>query len=182
MNLIVFSTTLTPKALINPFNIKTRSISICYLLKFVLLETGIAITRTEESEIIAHVEQVSEKYNIDPNLIKIVIDVESKYNEFAISRSGAMGLMQLMPATFKDMGYDKPFDYKQNVEAGIKYLSIQLKRFKDLSLALAAYNAGPGTVVEYQAVPNYPETKKYVKIILNRYMQKNPDEKEIVLF
>ena len=182
LNLIVFSTTLNPRALINPFNIRTRSASVYYLLEFIFFETGITITRKGKSEIIAHIEQVSKKYHLDPNLIKIVVDVESKYNELAISRSGAMGLMQLMPLTFQDMGYDRPFDYRQNIEAGIKYLSIQIKSFKDLNLALSAYNAGPGTVMALQAIPDFPETKNYVKNILGRYdlAKKNYATEDIV--
>lgn len=98
-----------------------------------------------------------------------MVEVESKFNQFAISRAGAMGLMQIMPAAFNDMKHTYPFDAEQNIAAGIKYFSIQKKTFKKLDLALSAYNAGPSHVYKNHAVPNFIETKSYVSEIMSKY-------------
>lgn len=169
LNLFCFITTLNPKALINPFFLKTRTSSVYLLIKYIVTDTGIIIRPTSEKTINDYIDQVAPKYDIDPKLVKAVVQVESKYNEFAISRTGAIGLMQVMPATFFEMGYSKPFNYKENIEAGVKYLSIQLKRFNNLELALSAYNAGPGNVLKNMAIPDFKETKSYIKKILEIY-------------
>ena len=109
-----------------------------------------------ENEILA----VSNKYNIEPAVIAAVIEQESGGDPNALSRTGAIGLMQLMPATARGLGVN-PFDPGENIEGGAKYLSIQLKRFGDLKLALAAYNAGPGAVQNKKYL-RYSETKGYI--------------------
>lgn len=173
LNTCTFLTTLNPKAFINPFHIKTRTISVYYLTRHVAFVSGLTFRKTSEEMINERVDFYSKKYGIDPELVRIVIDVESKYNKYAISRTGAMGLMQLMPITFKDMGGEDPFDIDTNLEAGIRYLSIQMKRFKSTELALSAYNAGPYNVASRgNQIPDFGETKRYVKTIMYRYNQK----------
>ena len=107
---------------------------------------------------------------VDPRFIHAVIKQESKYDPKAVSHVGAEGLMQMMPATAKRFGLKDPFDPKANVEAGTKYLKWLLKRFDgDVTLALAGYNAGEGSVDKYKGVPPYNETQNYVKKIVNTY-------------
>lgn len=107
---------------------------------------------------------------IDPRFIHAVIWQESKYDRHALSRAGAQGLMQLMPATARRFGCKDPHDVAANVEAGTKYLSWLLKRFGgNVELALAGYNAGEGAVDKYKGVPPYRETLNYVRKIASRY-------------
>lgn len=116
------------------------------------------------------VHEKASNYNLDPSLIKAVITTESNWNSRAISRKGAMGLMQLMPATAVDMNVSNPLDPEENIEGGTKYLKYLLERFNgDLTLALAAYNAGPKTVEKFGYVPPISETKQYVNKVLSLY-------------
>ena len=109
-------------------------------------------------------------YNLDPALIAGVIRSESAFDANAVSWAGAQGLMQLMPGTAKDMGVNNPFDPEDNVMGGSRYLRKMLDIFKgDLTLALAAYNSGPGRVARLGRVPNIPETKNYVIIVQRNY-------------
>jgi soluble lytic murein transglycosylase-like protein len=106
------------------------------------------------------------KYGVDANLISAVIETESSGNPKAVSRAGAMGLMQLMPSNVTEAGVSDPFDPMQNIDAGTKQLSGLLNRYNgDLNMALAAYNAGPGAVQRYGGVPPYPETQNYIRKI-----------------
>ncbi len=120
-----------------------------------------------------YVQQAAAKYEIEPELIHAVIKTESNGNHRAVSRKGAMGLMQLMPSTAYDMNVVNPFNPEENIEGGTKYLKQLLEKFNgDLTLALAAYNAGPKTVEKYRNVPPISETKQYVKKIISLFKGK----------
>ncbi|HEY0322227.1 MAG TPA: lytic transglycosylase domain-containing protein [Pyrinomonadaceae bacterium] len=114
--------------------------------------------------------RAGEKYGVDPRFIHAVIWQESKYKVQARSGVGAQGLMQLMPATARRFGCTNPYDTASNIDAGTKYLRFLLQRFDgNVSLALAGYNAGEGSVDKYNGVPPYKETQNYVRIITGRY-------------
>lgn len=113
----------------------------------------------------------SAKYGVSASLIRAVIQAESGYNPQAVSRTGACGLMQLMPGTAKSLKVADRFDPGQNVDGGVRYLKFLLDTFKgDVSLALAAYNAGLSKVAKYGGIPPYEETQTYVNRVLS-YMR-----------
>jgi hypothetical protein len=120
-------------------------------------------------------EEKARLHNLDPNLVKAVIKAESNWDPSAVSPKGALGLMQLMPSTAFDMGVANPFNPEENIEGGTRYLKLLLQRFNwDIPLALAAYNAGPERVEKINSVPAIPETRQYVKTVMNNYYNK-PD-------
>ena len=128
-----------------------------------------AVRPQRGSEFDAIIDDHARAQGLSPVLVRAVIEAESAFNPRAVSRVGAMGLMQLMPGTAKDLGVADPFDPVDNIRGGTKYLRALLDRFGgDVRLALAAYNAGPGAVERYDNVPPYRETRNYVAKISNR--------------
>jgi len=116
------------------------------------------------------IEQAAARHNVDPNLVRAVVKVESNFNPNAVSRKGAMGLMQLMPSTARQLKVQNPFDPEQNVDAGVRHLKQLLESYGgDIKLTLAAYNAGAGAVARSSGVPRYAETQNYVRRITNLY-------------
>lgn len=133
-------------------------------------ETGAEKISTRE-QIKNIVFRAAKKHGVDEKLVNALIKQESGFNPNAKSKVGAMGLMQLMPATAKGLGVTNPMDPEQNVEGGVKYLKSMLNKYNgNVILALAAYNAGPGAVDKYDGVPPYKETQNYVKSILANYL------------
>jgi len=115
------------------------------------------------------IKSAAKRYNLPEKLIASVIQAESNFQVDAVSPAGAQGLMQLMPATAKELGVNDPFDVRQNIDGGAGYLRQMLDRFGgDVKLALAAYNAGPGTVEKYNGNVPYRETQNYIERVLNR--------------
>jgi soluble lytic murein transglycosylase-like protein len=115
-------------------------------------------------------DQAASRHNVDPSLVRAVIKVESNFNPNAVSRKGAMGLMQLMPQTARQLKVTNPFDPQQNVDAGVRHLKMLMENYGgDVSLSLAAYNAGAGAVARSAGVPRIPETRDYVRRITQLY-------------
>jgi soluble lytic murein transglycosylase-like protein len=113
------------------------------------------------------IRQAASTHNLSPDLLRSVIQAESAFRPDAVSPVGAQGLMQLMPDTAKELGVVDPFDIRQNIDGGARYLRQMLDRFGgDLKLALSAYNAGPGAVEKYEGQVPYAETREYVKRVL----------------
>ena len=120
-----------------------------------------------KGEILGLIDKYSQKYNLDKNLVKAVVQQESGFNSNAVSSAGALGLMQLMPSTAKDLGVRNPFDAEQNIAGGTKYLKNLINKYDSVKLGLAAYNAGSGAVQKYGGIPPYRETQNYVKNIVS---------------
>ncbi|MDF2510710.1 MAG: hypothetical protein K0S04_576 [Herbinix sp.] len=116
----------------------------------------------------------AEKYNVPTELLKAVGKAESNFNASAVSRCGAQGIMQLMPATARELGVNDSFDAEQNIMGGAKYISSLLNKYDgDTKLALAAYNAGSGNVRKYNGIPPFEETRNYVKKVMNYFGEGN---------
>ncbi len=123
-----------------------------------------------QQDVEAAIEQSASRHNVDPNLVRAVIKVESNFNPNAVSRKGAMGLMQLMPQTARSLKVNNPFDPQQNIDAGVRQLKQLMQNYGgDVRLTLAAYNAGPRAVARSAGVPHYAETRNYVKRITQLY-------------
>ena len=138
-------------------------------------ELGVAeVANRQKIEVM--IREVSARYNVDPALIRAVIETESNWNSSAISRKGALGLMQLVPGTARQLGVDNAFDPRQNLDGGVRYLHTLLERYNgDLDKALAAYNAGPGAVDRAKGVPRYRETREYVQKVTDSYFRPGSD-------
>ncbi len=118
--------------------------------------------------------EAAARYGVSEKLLKSVAKAESNFNASAVSKAGAIGVMQLMPATARSLGVTDPYDARQNIMGGAKYLKENLDRFGgNVSLALAAYNAGPNAVQKYGGIPPYKETQNYVKTV-TAYMNGSP--------
>jgi len=127
-------------------------------------------TPVSPQDVDAAIEQAAARHNVDPNLVRSVIKVESNFNPNAVSRKGAMGLMQLMPSTARSLHVSNPFDPQQNVDAGVRHLKKLLESYGgNIRLSLAAYNAGAGAVARSAGVPHYSETQNYVRRITEIY-------------
>jgi hypothetical protein len=121
------------------------------------------------------IEKYAAKYQLDPALIRSIIDTESGFNERAVSSKGAQGLMQLMPGTAAQLGVRNPFDPEENIRGGVKYMRSLLDTFNnDLALSLAAYNAGENLVQRVGRIPNIRETHAYVRAITKKFGKKDP--------
>ncbi|MFO1352996.1 MAG: lytic transglycosylase domain-containing protein [Gammaproteobacteria bacterium] len=115
------------------------------------------------------IDRLAKEHGLEPALLDAVIRVESAYQPNATSPKGAMGLMQLMPATARRFGVHDPYDAEDNIRGGARYLRWLLDKFGDVELALAGYNAGEGAVVDWGGIPPYRETRRYVPRVLQAY-------------
>jgi soluble lytic murein transglycosylase-like protein len=132
------------------------------------LRTRFKVAQGNPQEYEQLIQSSAAKYGVSAALVKAVIQAESGYNPNAVSRAGASGLMQLMPGTAKQLKVADAFNPKQNVDGGVRYLKFLLDTLKgDVSLALAAYNAGMGKVAKYGGIPPYEETRTYVSRVLS---------------
>jgi soluble lytic murein transglycosylase-like protein len=123
-----------------------------------------------QQDIDAAIDAAAARHNVDPSLVRSVVKVESNFNPNAVSRKGAMGLMQLMPSTARSLNVSNPFDPAQNVDAGVRHLRQLLDSYGgNVRLSLAAYNAGSGAVARSAGVPHFRETQEYVRRITNLY-------------
>jgi soluble lytic murein transglycosylase-like protein len=131
------------------------------------LKSRDAAARTPSAHYRKQILRAARNYDVDPALIKAIIQVESNYNPRAVSHCGARGLMQLMPATARWLGIEDSFDPASNIDGGVRYIKHLLEQFDDdVVLALAAYNAGSRHVRRYKGVPPFPTTRMYIKKVL----------------
>ena len=135
-----------------------------------------AAEKANREKIEQMIREVSTRYRVDPALVRAVMQTESNWNSSAVSRKGALGLMQLGPGTAQQLGVNNAFDPKQNLDGGVRYLHMLLERYNgDLDKALAAYNAGPGAVDRAGGIPRYRETRNYVQKVTDSYFRPGSD-------
>lgn len=128
--------------------------------------TDLKVESKQTSDIKAILQQTAQKYGVDPTLVDNLAKVESSYQADAVSSAGAIGVMQLMPDTAQELGVNNPYDPRENIEGGVKYLKNLLAKYNNTEQAVAAYNAGMGAVDKYGGVPPYAETREYVAKVL----------------
>lgn len=133
--------------------------------------TTLGKTRLDYATLRPFIQEASSETGLPEALIDAVIRTESGYRVQAVSRAGAQGLMQLMPNTARALGVDDPFDPRQNIFGGARYLRQLYDRFGSVELAVAAYNAGPGAVKKHDGVPPFKETRRYVATVIRRYQK-----------
>ena len=135
-----------------------------------LLRTGLYTNPQLKAEYDEPIRRIAKKYRVEHTLIHSIIRAESNYDRFAVSSKGALGLMQLMPATAIQYGVKNVFDPTENIEGGVKYLKDLIKLYNGKTkLVLAAYNAGQEAVKKYNGIPPYRETRNYISKIMNRF-------------
>lgn len=163
------STILAAAAVALPHQVKPESLSTPWLPPPVpavttTIESVVAVPATRAYDDL--IREAATRYRVDTALIRSVMQTESAFDALAVSRAGAMGLMQLMPEVAEELGVEDPFDPRQNVMGGARYLRRLLDRYRgNVPLALASYNAGATNVAQYGGVPPFPETQNYVKQI-----------------
>lgn len=146
-------------------------------------ETGpVHLRPVPRAELAHHVEVHAGAHGVDPRLVRAVIQAESAWDRRARSRTGAMGLMQLMPETAVELAVSDPWEEGENIRGGTAYLARQIASFGSLELALAAYNAGPGAVKRYGGIPPFAETREYVRRVLSLYHGRVIRASELVPF
>jgi soluble lytic murein transglycosylase-like protein len=139
-------------------------------IRLIRMPTSFSFTRINCNQYDDIIRRASKEHGIKYELVKAIIHAESSFNPKAVSPAGACGLMQLMPENIEKFNVNDPFDPQENIMAGTKFFRQLLDRYdRDLKLTLAAYNAGPGAVDQYQGIPPYPETEDYVSRVLNYY-------------
>ena len=149
-----------------PPNVKEAKLNPIPFGSLTKVDSNKPVSRSKEA-ILGYIKEASEKYGVEERLVSAVVKQESGFNPNAISKAGAKGLMQLMPATAKSLGVKDVFNPQENIEGGVKYLKQMLDKYNgNKILALAAYNAGPAAVDKYDGVPPYKENQNYVKSIL----------------
>lgn len=122
-------------------------------------------------ELKSSIHKAAQDNGVDPSLFEALVGVESSYNPRTTSKAGAMGLAQLMPGTAKMLGVADPYNPEQNLMGGARYLAQMLKKFGDVPMALAAYNAGPGAIQRYGGIPPFSETRRYIEKVMTRMSQ-----------
>lgn len=141
------------------------------LVRTLVAPPGHRVSKVMSESVSKDVERIATLYEVDPLLVRSVIEVESNFNPLAVSPKGARGMMQLMPGTARQLDVKNSFDALQNIEGGVRHLKHLLTIFgdKDPRLALAAYNAGEGAVIRHGGVPPYKETAEYVNRVGQKY-------------